>query len=36
MMIIILMIVGIISSIIDKDFIEKHIVMEIDPNEENF
>ena len=30
------MIVGIISSIINKEFIKKHIVSELDPDDENF
>lgn len=36
MIIIILMIVGIICSLTSKEFIEKHIVMELDPDDENF
>ncbi len=35
-MIILLLIIGITSSIINKEFIEKHIVSELDPDDENF
>lgn len=31
-----LIIIGIIAALMDKEFIEKHIVMEIDPDDENF
>jgi|LauGreDrversion4_2_1035121.scaffolds.fasta_scaffold13022_11 hypothetical protein len=36
MIIISLLIIGIISSIINKEFIEKHIVTKLDPDDENF
>ena len=31
-----LIIIGLICSLTPKEFIEKHIVMELDPDDENF
>lgn len=31
-----LIVLGVIAALMDKEFIEKHIVSEIDPDDENF
>jgi len=31
-----LIVIGIIAALMDKEFIEKHIVMELGPDDENF
>ena len=31
-----LIVIGIVAALMDKEFIEKHIVMELDPDDENF
>lgn len=36
MIIITLVIIGVVAALIDKKFIEEHIISEIDPDDENF